>query len=131
LKQQVDAFAKLLKDHQEETQLTLRRIEASIATISRSIGSLSSSLTQVQTEVSKSGSSTAVVDLLQRLTQELKELESALKEHIGGHVGLLSESLVGRGGFWKGIWMVVAVQAAGWILYEMYRSKRKSGKKLL
>ena len=63
--------------------------------------------------------------------QELKQIESALKEHIGGHVGVLSESLVGRGGFWKGIWMVVGVQAAGWILYETYRSKRKSGKKLL
>lgn len=131
MKNQVEALAKRLKDHTDETQITLRRIETSIATISRSIGSLSQTLTQVQGDISKSGSSTAVVDLLKGLTSELEQLESALKDHIGGHVGVLSESLVGRGGFWKGIWMVMGVQAAGWILYETYRSRRKSGKKLL
>ena len=68
---------------------------------------------------------------LRSLTNELKRLESALKEHMSGHVGVLSESLVGRGGFWKGIWLVIGVQAAGWVVYAMYRDRRDTGKKLL
>jgi len=62
---------------------------------------------------------------------ELRSLENALKEHMSGHVGILHESLVGRGGFWRGIWMVVAVQAAGWVIYEFYRNKKDMGKKLV
>jgi hypothetical protein len=133
LKAQVDAVKNLLKEYQDDTKLTLRRLEASLATISRSLGSISTSLTQIQAEVTRTGSSSVTVaDSLQRFTNELKRLEGALKEHIGGHVGVLSESLVGRGGFWTGIWIVVGVQTAGWIIYELYRSKKdKAGKKFL
>jgi hypothetical protein len=132
LKAQVDALTSQLKDYQDETQLTLRRLEAALGTISRSIGSVSATLLQVQNEVSKSGgSSTSVATSLEQLTSELKRLETALKDHIGGHVGILSESLVGRGGFWRGIWIVVGVQATGWVVYEWYRNKKDKGKKFL
>jgi hypothetical protein len=113
--------------------MTLRRIEGSVAAISRSLGSLATTLNHIQTDVTRrSDSSGTVKDSLQRFTMELKRLEIGLKEHIGGHVSVLSESLVGRGGFWKGVWIVVGVQAAGWILYEFYRNKKDNGgKKLL
>ena len=113
--------------------MTLRRIESSLGTIARSLASVSNSITQLQSEVSRVGSSSGTVaSSLQRLTTELKLLESALKEHIGGHVGILSESLLGRGGFWKGIWIVIGAQAAGWVVYEVYRSKKdKAGKKFM
>jgi hypothetical protein len=58
-------------------------------------------------------------------------LETVLKEHLTGHVGVLSESLVNRGGFWKGILIVVGVQAAGWVVYEVYRKRQDMPKKLL
>jgi chromosome segregation ATPase len=132
LKAQVDVLTQQLKTYQEETQLSLRRIEAALATISRSIGSLSTSVHEVQVEVSKSGgSSGSIANTLEQLTAELKRLEIALKDHIGGHVGVLSQSLVGRGGFWKGIWVVVGVQLAGWVCYELYRNKKDKGKKFL
>jgi len=121
-----------MKQNQEETQLTLKRVEASIATISRSIGAISSLIQQVQSEVAKSGgSSGSMQDSIRSLSSELIRLEQAMKEHLSGHVGLLSESLVGRGGFWKGIWLVIGVQATGWVIYEYYRSKRDNGKKFL
>ena len=129
---QVDVLTNQLKSHQEDTQLSLRRIEAALATISRSIGSLSTSVHEVQVEVSKSGgSSGSIANTLEQLTNELERLEIALKDHIGGHVGALSQSLVGRGGFWKGIWVVVGVQLLGWVLYEFYRNKKDKGKKFL
>jgi hypothetical protein len=132
LKAQVDTLTNQLKGYQEETQLALRRIEAALGTISRSISSISSTLLQVQNDVSKSGgSSNSVASSLEQLTSELKRLETALKDHMSGHVGILSESLVGRGGFWRGIWIVVGVQAAGWVVYELYRNKKDKGKKFL
>lgn len=73
-----------------------------------------------------------MTDTLQRLTGELLRLENALKEHMSGHVGVLSQSLVGRGGFWRGIWMVVGVQLTGWVVYEFYRTRKdKFGKKII
>lgn len=77
------------------------------------------------------GSSGSIQETMAKLSNELKQLEITLKEHMSGHVGILSESLVGRGGFWKGIWMVVGVQAAGWVIYEYYRSKKDNGKKFI
>lgn len=132
MKAQLEVMAAQLKQSQEDMQLTLKRIEASIATISRSIGSLSTSLQQVQNDVTKfGGSSGSMQDSISRLSSELSGLESALKEHMSGHVGILSESLVGRGGFWKGIWLVIGVQATGWVIYEFYRNKKDHGKKFL
>ena len=99
--------------------------------VSRSIGTLSTSLAQVQKDVAKSGGASGIEDSVRRLSTEMGRLETALKEHMSGHVGVLSESLVGRGGFWKGIWLVIGVQAAGWVLYEMYRNKKYAGKKMI
>jgi hypothetical protein len=125
-------LANQIQEWQEKNSLVLRRIEASMSTISRSIGTLSTALGHIQDDVSKTGgSSGSTTDTLTKLTMELKHLESALKEHMSGHVGLLSESLVGRGGFWRGIFLVVAFQAAGWVLYEMYRHKKDDAKKFI
>lgn len=83
-------------------------------------------------DVAKTGGLSGVTgEALQKLSGELARLEIALKDHMSGHVGVLSESLVGRGGFWKGIWMVVCVQAAGWVIYEYYRSKKDNSKKFI
>ena len=122
-----------MQELKEQTNLVLQRMETSIATISRSLGTMSNSLNQLQKDISKTGGSTTIVsDTIQRLNAELLRLENALKEHMSGHVGVLSQSLVGRGGFWKGIWMVVGVQAAGWVIYEFYRNRKdNTGKKLL
>jgi hypothetical protein len=130
LNAQIEHLQKQLKEYQDDTKLILRRIEGSVAAISRSLGSMATTLNHIQTDIARNpGSSGTVIDSLQRFTMELKRLEIGLKEHIGGHVGLLSESLVGRGGFWKGVWIVVGVQAAGWILYEFYRNKKDNGGK--
>ena len=121
-----------MQDWQDQSDLALRRLETSISTLSRSIGTLSQSLNQIQSDLTKSeGSWASIEDTLRGLTTELGRLETALKEHMSGHVDILSESLVGRGGFWKGIWMVVAVQAAGWVVYEIYRNKKDTEKKFL
>lgn len=119
------------KWHDEDT-LVLRRLETSLTAISKSIGTLSGALNQLQLDVFKSGgSSESIENTVTKLRGELARLETVLKEHTSGHIGVLSESLVGRGGFWKGIWMVVGVQAAGWVIYEYYRSKKDNGKKFL
>jgi len=124
-------LAQQTKQWQDQTDIVLRRIETSLSAISGSIGTLSGTVNQLQNDITKSGGSGSIADMLQRLSTELVRLENVLKEHMSGHVGLLSESLVGRGGFWKGIWMVVGVQMAGWIIYEIYRSKKDTGKKFI
>ncbi len=124
-------MAQQTKQWQDQTDIVLRRIETSLSAISGSIGTLSGTVNQLQNDITKSGGSGSIADMLQRLSTELVRLENVLKEHMSGHVGLLSESLVGRGGFWKGIWMVVGVQMAGWIIYEIYRSKKDTGKKFI
>lgn len=132
MKAQLEVLAAEVKQSREETQLTLKRIESSVASIARSIGTLSTLIQQVQNEVTKSGGSSGTMqESINRLSSELNRLEGALKEHLSGHVGVLSESLVGRGGFWKGIWLVIGVQATGWVIYEYYRSKREKPKKFL
>jgi len=132
VKAQLEVLAAEVKQSREETQLTLKRIESSVASIARSIGTLSTLIQQVQNEVTKSGGSSGTMqESINRLSSELNRLEGALKEHLSGHVGVLSESLVGRGGFWKGIWLVIGVQATGWVIYEYYRSKRDKPKKFL
>lgn len=132
MKAQLEVLAAEVKQSREETQLTLKRIESSVASIARSIGTLSTLIQQVQNEVTKSGGSSGTMqESINRLSSELNRLEGALKEHLSGHVGVLSESLVGRGGFWKGIWLVIGVQATGWVIYEYYRSKRDKPKKFL
>jgi hypothetical protein len=113
-------------ERQEESKKTLRAIQDSMGNIQRSIGSLSKSVADLER-----GSTGSVAQSLDRVTKELQVLESALKEHIGSHVGTLSANLLGRGGFWKGIWVVVGTQAACWIVYEVYRSKKDKGKKFL
>jgi len=121
-----------MSDWKDENNQVLRRLENAVNTISRSIGTISQSVTQLQRDITKAGDVPSNVDgTLRRLTTELSRLESALKEHMSGHVGILSESLVGRGGFWKGIWLVVGVQAAGWVIYAVYRNRQDTGKKLL
>jgi hypothetical protein len=131
LKAQLEVLVAQAKQSQEETQLTLKRIEASVATIARSIGSLSSLIQQIQIEITKSGGSSSMQDSMGRISSELNRLEGGLKEHLSGHVGVLSQSLVGRGGFWSGIWLVIGVQATGWVIYDYYRNKRDKGKKFL
>ena len=107
-------------------------MEGAITAISRTIGTITTSLQQIENEGAKAGGlSGSIADSVQRLSGELNRLESVLKEHMSGHVGVLSESLVGRGGFWKGIWLVVGVQATGWICYEIYRTRKDKGKKFL
>ena len=121
-----------IKEWQDQSDIVLRRIETSLSAISRSIGTLSGTVNQLQNDIAKPGGSLgSIADTLQRLSDELVRLETALKEHMSGHVGVLSESLVGRGGFWKGIWMVIGVQTAGWVVYEIYRSKKDTGKKFI
>ena len=89
-------------------------------------------MNQIQRDVAKIGGKPSLVEgTLRTLTAELKHLESALKEHMSGHVGVLNESLVGRGGFWTGIWLVIDVQAAGWVVYARYHNRQDTGKKLL
>lgn len=128
----LNELSKQVKDWQDENSNILRRLENTLNMISRSIGTISTTLTQVQRDVSKSGGNpTSIEGTLRTLTAELKRLESALKEHMSGHVGVLSESLVGRGGFWKGIWLVIGVQAGGWVIYALYRNRQDTGKKLL
>lgn len=103
-----------------------------MTTISKSMATLSTSLNQIQVEVSKSGgSSTSIEGTLRSIASELKQLEKTLKEHMNDHVGVLSKSLVGRGGFWSGIWMVIIVQTVCWAIYEFYRNKKDPGKKFL
>ena len=121
-----------MKEWQDQSDIVLRRIEASTNAIARSIGSLSGTVNQLQNDITKAGASSgSIADTLQRLSDELVRLEAALKDHMSGHVGILSESLVGRGGFWKGIWMVIGVQTAGWVVYEIYRGKKDTGKKFI
>jgi hypothetical protein len=125
-------LSKQISDWKDENNQVLRRLENAVNTISRSIGTISQSVSQLQRDIAKNGDVPSNVDgTLRRLTTELSRLESALKEHMSGHVGILSESLVGRGGFWKGIWLVIGVQAAGWVIYAVYRNKQDTGKKLL
>ena len=89
-------------------------------------------MNQIHRDLAKNGGNPSSVEAtLRTLTTELTRLESALKEHMSGHVGVLSESLVGRGGFWKGIWLVISVQAMGWVVYALYRNRQDTGKKLL
>ena len=88
-------------------------------------------MNQLQNDITKSGGSGSIANTLQKLSTELGRLENALKEHMSSRVGVLSQSLVGRGGFWKGIWIIIGVQTAGWIIYEIYRSKKDTGKKLI
>ena len=129
----MDELTKQLQDWQDQTNVALRRIETTITAISKAMGTVSNSVNQLQKDVPRNGGSIAsITDTLQRLTGELLRLENALKEHMSGHVGVLSQSLVGRGGFWTGIWMVVGVQLTGWVVYEFYRTKKdKFGKKIL
>lgn len=125
-------LSKQLSDWKDENNQVIRRLENAVNIISRSIGTISQSVSQLQRDIAKNGDVPSTVDgTLRRLTTELSRLESALKEHMSGHVGILSESLVGRGGFWKGIWLVIGVQAAGWVIYAVYRNKQDTGKKLL
>lgn len=125
-------LSKQISDWKDENNQVIRRLENAVNTISRSIGTISQSVSQLQRDIAKNGDIPSNVDgTLRRLTTELSRLESALKEHMSGHVGILSESLVGRGGFWKGIWLIIGVQAAGWVIYAVYRNKQDTGKKLL
>lgn len=125
-------LTKQIKEWQDQSDIVLRRIEASLNVISRSLVSLSGTVNQLQKDITNSGGSSAsIADTLKSLSNELVKLEAALKDHMTGHVGILSESLVGRGGFWKGIWMVIGVQTAGWVIYEIYRGKKDTEKKIL
>jgi hypothetical protein len=117
-----------MKQQHEELQTSIRRMESAINAVSRSLSGLSSTVSNIQIEVQ--GSRTTA-DSVQRLQAELARLESAIKEHLSGHVGILSESLIGRGGFWKGVWLLIGVQAIGWVIYEIYRNKRRHSKKFL
>lgn len=128
----LDKLTKQIKEWQDQSNIVLRRIEASVNVISKSLVSLSGTVNQLQKDITNSGGSSAsVADTLKSLSNELAKLETALKDHMSGHVGILSESLVGRGGFWKGIWMVIGVQTAGWVIYEIYRGKKDTGKKIV
>jgi hypothetical protein len=125
-------LTKQIKEWQDQSNIVLRRIEASVNVISKSLVSLSGTVNQLQKDITNSGGSSAsIADTLKSLSNELVKLETALKDHMSGHVGILSESLVGRGGFWKGIWMVIGVQTAGWVIYEIYRGKKDTGKKIV
>jgi ABC-type transporter Mla subunit MlaD len=128
----LDELSKEMNDWKDTNNQVLRRLENAINTISRSIGTISQTVTQIQRDVAKNGGNpSSVEETLRTLTAELKRLESALKEHMSGHVGVLSESLVGRGGFWTGIWLVIGVQAVGWVVYVFYHNRQDTGKKLL
>ena len=128
----LDELSKQMNDWKDENNQVLRRLENAVNTISRSIGTISQTLAQIQRDVAKNGGNPSSVEAtLRTLTSELTRLESALKEHMSGHVGLLSESLVGRGGFWTGIWLVIGVQAVGWVVYALYHNRQDTGKKLL
>ena len=128
----LDELAKQMNDWKDENNQVLRHLENAVNAISRSIGTISQTLTQIQRDVAKNGGNPSSVEAtLRTLTAELTRLESALKDHMSGHVGVLSESLVGRGGFWSGIWLVIGVQAAGWVVYALYHNRQDTGKKLL
>ena|SRR5271156_1764382 len=117
---------------QESQNLILRRVEASLNAQARSISTISNLLTQLQKQ-SPTGTTPSSIEItVSKLNEEMKRLEQVLKEHMSGHLSLLNKTLVGRGGFWRGIWMVVGVQVVGFVVYEVYRSRRKgNGKKLL
>lgn len=118
---------------QESHNLVLRRVESSLTAQARSISTISNLLTQLQkqSETGVAGSA-SIENTISRLNEEIKRLEAVLKDHMSGHLSILNQTLVGRGGFWKGIWMVVGVQVVGFVVYEVYRSRRKgNGKKLL
>jgi hypothetical protein len=109
-----------------------RRLEASINSISKSIGSLSDIVTRIQSDSAKVGAlAVTAEETMRKLMTELNRLELGLKEHMSDHVGSLSESLLGRSGFWRGIFLVIGVQATGWVIFEVYRNRRDNGKKLL
>jgi ABC-type transporter Mla subunit MlaD len=115
---------------QEQADTILRRLETTVDTISKSVGSMSGALNQVQNDVTKTGgSSGSIQDTLRTLGSELRRLENALKEHVSTNVETLSESILGRGGFWPGIWLVISVQVAGWVIYEIYRDRKDYNKK--
>ena len=121
-----------MQQWQDENNLVFRRLEASVGSISKSVGILSTILTDIQSDETNSARRFgSVEETLSKLTRELNRLESTLKDHMNGHIGVLNESLVGRNGFWRGIFLVVGFQATGWILYELYRSKKENAKKFL
>lgn len=124
---------KQIQEMQESHNLVLRRVESSLTAQARSISTISNLLTQLQkqSETGVAGSA-SIENTISRLNEEIKRLEAVLKDHMSGHLSILNQTLVGRGGFWKGIWMVVGVQVVGFVVYEVYRSRRKgNGKKLL
>ena len=118
-----------MKQWQDQSDIILRRIETSLSAISRSMGTLSGAVNQLQNDITRPSGS--IADTLRKLSDELVRLETALKEHMSNHVDILSKSLVGRGGFWKGIWMIIGVQTVGWVVYEIYRSKKDTEKKTM
>jgi septal ring factor EnvC (AmiA/AmiB activator) len=132
VKAKIAELTKQVQEQQEQQNLLLRRLETTLQGVSKSLGTLSETLNQVQRDMAKSGGSIKTIEsTLRKLSTELERLETKLKEHMSGHVGVLSASLVGRGGFWSGIWLVIGVQAAGWVIYELYQRKKDYAKKFL
>jgi hypothetical protein len=92
-----------------------------------SISNLENKLDNTQRGVQSTDNS--LQQMLPLIRSELSRLESNLANHVSGNVGELTGSIVGRGGFWTGIWLLVVFQAAAFVVYEYYRSKKDDMKK--
>jgi hypothetical protein len=116
-----------IEDLKHSVENRIQTVEDRLSNILQTVRNTDSKLDNTHGRVQ--GNTDSIQQLINNINSELKRIEQNLATHVTGNFGSLSDSIIKPGGFWSGIWLLIAVQAAAFVIYEYYRSKKDDAKK--